>query len=493
MPRTTIAALAAALVAAAALPAAASASEISYDGNTIVFKASPGEENFLTLSVDDPGKLAIGDSGAAQLTYPQDRCDRISEEYPVKCDMPSALKAELNDGKDEFFSAYSVPSSLTVSVSGGDGDDELKGGEDHSSTLDGGAGNDKLESQDAGDTLIGGPGNDELLGSGGSDKLMAGDGDDYLRPDTNSSNPGDDLVDGGPGLDRVEDWVDNASSGTQRPVTITLDGVANDGRGSERDDVRNVEEIKSFVGGTYVLTDGPERVEHYAPSDRADATFELRGGDDVIFSSLGAQRIDGGAGNDKIEGGFGDDAIVGGPGRDVIAADFTGSQCGLLQSCTIPHGNDVVDVRDGEADTVDCGVGEDRVTADPQDVLSNCETVDAGPGNQNQDGNDQQQRPNGPGDQPGATIALTRRTGLRAALRRGLKVRVAAAPGADVAVRALLGRRVVGRGRGRAGTDGAATVTVRFTKAAKRSLARKRRVKLTLAAGSASAAVTLKR
>ena len=493
MPRTILAALAAALVAAAALPAAASAGELSYDGNTIVYKASSGEENFVTLSVDDPGKLAVSDSGASQLTYPGDRCDRISEDYPLQCDMPSGFKADLNDRDDRFFSAYMVPSSLAVSVVGGDGTDELKGGEDHNSTLDGGAGNDKLESQDADDTLIGGPGNDELLGSGGSDKLMAGEGDDYLRPDTNSANPGDDLVDGGPGIDRVDDWVDNASSGTQRPVTITLDGVANDGRGSERDDVRDIEEIESYVGGTYVLSDGAERVEHYAASDRAAATFELRGGDDVIFAGVGAQVINGGAGNDSIEAGFGDDNIVGGPGRDVIAADFTGSQCGLLQSCTIPHGNDVVDVRDGEADTVDCGVGEDRVVADPQDTVSNCETVDAGQSG-NDGTNDQNQVVNnGPGNQAGSSIVLARRTGLRTALRRGLKVRIAVAPGADVAARALHGRRTVGRGRARAGTDGSATVTVRFTKAAKRSLARKRRVKLTIVAGTASAAVTLKR
>ena len=44
--------------------------------------------------------------------------------------------------------------------------------------------------------------------------------------------------------------------------------------------------------------------------------------------------------------------------------------------CTEPYGNDTVDVRDGEPDTVDCGWGQDIVYADAVDTVApDCETV----------------------------------------------------------------------------------------------------------------------
>ena len=36
----------------------------------------------------------------------------------------------------------------------------------------------------------------------------------------------------------------------------------------------------------------------------------------------------------------------------------------------------MIDARDGEQDTIDCGVGEDRATVDAIDVVTNCEQVD---------------------------------------------------------------------------------------------------------------------
>jgi hypothetical protein len=40
------------------------------------------------------------------------------------------------------------------------------------------------------------------------------------------------------------------------------------------------------------------------------------------------------------------------------------------------RGADVIDLRDGQVDTVDCGRGRDRVLADPADDLAgNCEQV----------------------------------------------------------------------------------------------------------------------
>ena len=46
----------------------------------------------------------------------------------------------------------------------------------------------------------------------------------------------------------------------------------------------------------------------------------------------------------------------------------------------MPFGNDTIDVRDGEADNVDCGVGADKVVADALDTVApNCEQIDRSP------------------------------------------------------------------------------------------------------------------
>ena len=276
-------------------------------------------------------------------------------------------------------------------------------------------------------------------------------------------------------------------------MNITLDGQANDGRPGERDDVRDVEHVRTYAGGTFVMGDGPDRVEVFTPSDMGPATVEGRGGDDTLLAGVGRQTLDGGAGNDTIEGGFGDDVLTGGAGRDVIAADFTGSQCGWLQSCTVPHGNDTINARDGEADSIDCGVGEDKAIVDKVDTVSECETVDVAGGQQQ---NDNQNQNGGPqtndGPQARATVAV-RRAKLRTALRKGLKVTLTGVPAGDVVVRAKHGGRVVASGFGRAAANGTAKVTIRFTKKARRTLARKRSVRLTIAAGTAKAAVTLAR
>jgi hypothetical protein len=66
-------------------------------------------------------------------------------------------------------------------------------------------------------------------------------------------------------------------------------------------------------------------------------------------------------------------------------------------------------------------------------------------------------------------------------------------PKGKVAVRAREGGRTVASGTGRAGTDGRATVRLRFTRTAARRLAGRRSVRLTLVAGAARRTVTLAR
>ena len=99
------------------------------------------------------------------------------------------------------------------------------------------------------------------------------------------------------------------------------------------------------------------------------------GGNDVLKTGDGADTIDGGAGDDELDGGFGDDTIVGGPGRDRISADTAGGDCGPMW-CKYPYGNDQIDARDGEVDSIVCGFGTDTVLADSVDIVDkDCENV----------------------------------------------------------------------------------------------------------------------
>ncbi len=201
-----------------------------------------------------------------------------------------------------------------------------------------------------------------------------------------------------------------------------------------------------------------------------------RGGDDRLITGDGADKLDGGAGNDYLDGGFGDDVLVGGPGRDTINGDIAGGDCGPIW-CKLPYGNDTIDARDGEIDSIICGAGADTVNADANDVVSpDCETVN---------------RSGGAGTTPAPgtqgtkmTLTLAGATKLRSALAKGFTVRVT---GPSVKLVAKKGRTIVARG------SGTGTVRMRFTTAARRSLRHARSVKLTITGGGLRATVTIRR
>ena len=94
--------------------------------------------------------------------------------------------------------------------------------------------------------------------------------------------------------------------------------------------------------------------------DGADA---LAGGDgdDVISAGGGDDQVNGGDGDDEIDGGAGADVVEAGLGVDTVAGG---------------DGADDLRVRDGVADTVRCGAGEDKVDADTlDDIALDCEDV----------------------------------------------------------------------------------------------------------------------
>ena len=184
------------------------------------------------------------------------------------------------------------------------------------------------------------------------------------------------------------------------------------------------------------------------------------------------------------------------PGRDTISGDRVGGDCGPLW-CKYPYGNDTILAADGEADSITCGAGTDRVTADALDVVApDCETVtrtaptpDApGPG------------PGPPGGTPSGEhrptpgrLVVGARVRLAVALRRGFTVRALGVPRGRLVLTARRGTRLVARGTVTVPSSGRATVRLTFTPAARRALRRARVAKLAIGGSGMRTAVTLRR
>jgi Ca2+-binding RTX toxin-like protein len=171
----------------------------------------------------------------------------------------------------------------------------------------GGAGDDELVGNDAANTLTGNAGADALAGAGGADSLRGGDGADDLNGaaarDSLDGGAGADLLDGGE--DRDVTRYDSRTAA--QPVTVTLDGVVDDGGAVDgfADDLRNVE---SVVGGA-----GADSITGSAVTN-------------VLTGNGGADQLHGLAGNDELRAsgdGFDDTITCGAGTSDDVFADPT--------------------------------------------------------------------------------------------------------------------------------------------------------------------------
>ncbi len=257
-------------------------------------------------------------------------------------------------------------------VSGGDGDDLLIGG-DGRDTVDGGAGADTIsddynpdagvfqpeqfsDPSAAGDVLSGGDGDDVIRGAE-RDRLLGGAGDDLLRlnPRFLSSDFTGAVADGGEGTDRLVLGF-GASAG---PLRVRLDA---DGNGQA---VSNGVAYATLLGIEAISVTG---------SSLADELVGGAGGDSLVGLG-GADTLTGGGGNDSIAadaadqvaGGSGDDSILAvglpdlldaGSGNDTLVA--TASVTGFVVSAGV--GNDSVSA-EGALATITLGSGNDTVQA----------------------------------------------------------------------------------------------------------------------------------
>jgi Ca2+-binding RTX toxin-like protein len=111
---------------------------------------------------------------------------------------------------------------------------------------------------------------------------------------------------------------------------------------------------------TLIGTNAPNHIQGLGGNE--SATFgdliQGHGGNDILYGNQGGDRIEGGHGNDTIFGNQGEDLLIGGPDNDHINGGT---------------GGDVIRVRDGYVDHVNCAGGNDDVSnRDSFDVLRNC-------------------------------------------------------------------------------------------------------------------------
>jgi Ca2+-binding RTX toxin-like protein len=356
--------------------------------------------------------------------------------------------------------------------------------------IEGSNGNDRLSifSNDVPDAkpiqMHGNGGNDEVEDvflSGAGRVLTGGAGTDIIE-----GHGGNDSIDGGPGTDTTEEWGIPSDLTNQPRATVSLDGVANDGRPGEGDNVVGIERIRVSVVGDYVGSDGADEIKVINPGNEGPSSLTGLGGNDILVAEDFDDAVDGGAGNDTVRGGRGNDTVTGGSGRDTIYGDATSSHCSWY-SCKIPFGNDVIQARDGEVDNIDCGIGTDTAVVDPIDVVANCETVDGSGGG------------GGGGGGGGAvTFSVTGKASLRALASKGLKLavpcpsacNVSGSLKADRKTARKVGASKIGSGRGSAQAAGTATLKLKPASKVKRRLKRLRKatvtVRVTVKAGGAA-------
>jgi Ca2+-binding RTX toxin-like protein len=313
--------LAAALLAVAVVPAAASAGTASVLRNTLRYHAATGETNsvavleagadFWVIDLDSPVSAGVG-------------CTSRSASVAVCAGAGvEGLFVSLGDGNDEVANS----TALLAVLRGGAGNDRLLGGL-VGNELHGDAGDDVLEGGPGDDLVAGGIGADEIHGDPiGTDPDRGGlDLTSYkfrtngvrVTPDdvANDGEPGEgdnvfsdvEIVEGGQGDDRL------------RMANVFFGGLL----GGPGDDVlvgttsRNFLEVLFGDAGNDVLRSGP--TDAIASGGRGDDVLRMGSGSDAAWGDRGRDLVQGQDGPDTLYGGLGHDRLVGGEGRDTLFA-----------------------------------------------------------------------------------------------------------------------------------------------------------------------------
>lgn len=218
------------------------------DGDLIEFRAAAGVAD--VVAVDNSG-----------LNY-----SITSSNGPIEagtgCVQASATTVSCADPDDHLYG---------IRLNGGDGDDTLTVAQSITKKS-------MLYGQDGNDALLGGGGDDELIGGTGSDQLNGGDGQDLAN--------------------YSDHWY---------PLTLSLNGIADDGAIGESDNIGT--DVEDLTGGS---------------------------GNDTLLGSDFDNWLRGGGGDDLLRGGASNDMMIGADGYDTVTYDERTTPVQITQAFFVP-------------------------------------------------------------------------------------------------------------------------------------------------------------
>jgi hypothetical protein len=201
-------------------------------------------------------------------------------------------------------------------------------------------------------------------------RVLGGTGDDLISvPDTAA------VVDGGPGGDTMTSPRGMLTyAGRTVGVSVTADGVANDGEPGERDDVGTFTSVTGGNGDDELhAADVPSSDGHDLPPNFGGGGLVGGLGADHLIGGPSADRLSGGGGNDTLLGGDGPDALDGGTGGDVLRGGDGVDNSSSSSSFHSASGVDVtLDDRPGDGapgENDDAGSDIEQVHGTPADDL----------------------------------------------------------------------------------------------------------------------------
>jgi Ca2+-binding RTX toxin-like protein len=262
------------------------------------------------------------------------------------------IDVAMGDGEDSLIITGRAKDDNFVSGAAGinyngDNDADITRQNVQNITLNGAGGNDTISGAGGSGTGAAMGGGITLNGGAGNDTERGGEGNDTF---VQSADPnGSDVLDGGGGTDAV-----NYNNRTAA-VSVTLDGVADDGASGEGDNARADIEVARTGAGADTLTGNA-------------SNNTLNGGE-------GGDIINGGDGNDSLVGAAGSDVLNGGNGID------TASYGGRTAPINVTIDGVANDGESGENDNVGTDVEE-------VDGGSGADTITGGAGNETLRGND---------------------------------------------------------------------------------------------------------
>jgi Ca2+-binding RTX toxin-like protein len=198
---------------------------------------------------------------------------------------------------------------MTATIVGTTGDDRLVGtrGPD---VIVGRDGNDRIDGLAGDDVLCGNDGADDLVGGRGADRLYGGE--DLQEPRGRRTAVSGDLLEGGPGDDRLAPGTD-ARSG--RLMVLRQDTVSF--RRSERAVHVDLGERSAVGEGVDVVVPAPHLEVN---GSRHDDVLEGSRRTEILDAGRGDDRVFGGGGQDFVLGYRGDDELHGGGGPDFVVS-----------------------------------------------------------------------------------------------------------------------------------------------------------------------------